>query len=848
MQSPFPPLTSAKPEGLGTAEARKLLAEVGPNTFGADGRAAWWRTLLGVVREPMVLMLLVCAGVYLVFGDLTEALILGASVVLVVVISLVQEGRTERALQALKDLSSPLASVRRDGRPVRVKASEVVPGDVLLLQEGDRVAADAVIVSASGLKVNESLLTGESVAVRKRAVPAPVPLQPPGEGTTPFVYASTLVVSGRAEAVVGATGARTEVGRIGRALETASTAESPLNRQLSGLVRALFVAAIVCCSAVLLVYGLGRGDWRGGLLGGLTLAIALLPEEFPVVVTVFLAVGAYRMSREKVLVRRLSALETLGAATVLCSDKTGTLTENRMKVVEFTTAVAGRVAGGDGDVAELRQTAALACPPESFDAMDQATVEFGQGDSARVEPGRPLREYPLTPELPVMAFARSTPDGVVIAAKGAPEAVARLAGWEVGARRDLDAQVRGFAERGLRLLAVARADLPTAAVPEQLAGAGLRLLGLLAFADPLRPGVPEAVTECRRAGIRVLLITGDHPSTALAIARQAGIDAERYLTGAQLESLDETSLRSALEETEVFARVAPLHKLRLVEALQAMGEVVAMTGDGVNDAPALRAAHIGVAMGGRGTDVAREAADLVVLDDNFVSIVGGIRAGRRIYNNLQKSLGFVLAVHVPIAGMAVLPIFFGWPMLFTPVHVVFLEMIIDPACSIAFEMEPGDPRAMERPPRSPRARLMGWTQIARSLVEGLAVFAVVALGFWIGQQKHGGMTDARTLAFSGLIMGNLGLIVAHRAHAGGLLRSFRTPNPAFWVVVAGAIGVLALVLLVPPIRGLFQLGPLHLDDLVLSAGLTVALILGLVLAGTGVRVASSRSSRNAVAR
>jgi P-type Ca2+ transporter type 2C len=298
----------------------------------------------------MVLMLLICAGVYVVFGDLTEALILGASVVLVVVISLVQEGRTERALQALRDLSSPLASVRRDGRPLRVKASEVVPGDVLLLQEGDRVAADAVVVSASGLKVNESLLTGESIAVRKRAVPDPVPLEPPGEGVTPFVYASTLVVSGRAEAVVGATGARTEVGRIGRALETVSTAESPLNRQLSGLVRALFGAAMLFCLTVLLVYGFGRNDWKGGLLAGLTLAISLLPEEFPVVMAVFLALGAYRMAREKVLVRRMPALETLGAATVLCADKTGTLTENRMKVVEFTTAVAGHVAGGDGQL------------------------------------------------------------------------------------------------------------------------------------------------------------------------------------------------------------------------------------------------------------------------------------------------------------------------------------------------------------------------------------------------------------------------------------------------------------------------------------------------------------------
>ncbi len=826
--------------GLGSEQAHRLLEEVGPNALETERRGGWWRVLLEVVREPMVLLLIVCAGVYVAFGDLYEALILGASVVLVVVITLLQEGKTERALQALRNLSSPQASVRRDGRAVRIRASEVVPGDVLLLQEGDRVAADAVVVSATGVKVNESLLTGESAAVRKRAVPVPVPLEPPGEGTTPFVYASTLVVSGRAEAVVGATGARSEVGRIGHALETLSAAESPLKQQLAGLVRAVAVAAAICCAAVLLIYGLGRADWKGGLLAGLTLAISLLPEEFPVVVTVFLALGAYRMARNNVLVRRMAALETLGSATVLCTDKTGTLTENRMRVVEYTTAIEGRPGGEEPETSTLRETAALACPAESFDPMDQATVEFARGE--RPVAGPALREYPLTPELPVMAFAHAWRGGVVVAAKGAPEVVAALAGWDGQARRALDAQVHRFAERGLRILAVARADLTAASAPEQLGGLPLRMIGLLAFADPLRAGVPEAVAECRRAGIRVMLITGDHPSTALAIAREAGIDATHLLTGAQLETLDDQALRAALARTQVFARVAPLHKLRLVEVLEAMGEVVAMTGDGVNDAPALRAAHIGVAMGGRGTDVAREAADLVVLDDNFVSIVGAIRAGRRIYSNLQKSLGFVLAVHVPIAGMAMLPVLWGWPMLFTPVHIVFLELVIDPACSIAFEMEPGDPRAMERPPRARDARLMGRVEIRRSLVEGLAVFAVVALGFWIGLQKHGGTADARTLAFSGLLLGNLGLIIAHRAHASGLWRSFRVPNPAFWAVLVGALAVLTLILAVPALRRVFQFSPLHLDDLAISAGLTLALVLALVAAG---RLGTSHSRRHA---
>ncbi len=814
-------------QGLTSEEARRLLAAVGPNTLATEKRSRWWRTLFEVFHEPMVLLLVACAAAYVAFGQRSEAALLGASVLLVIGISLLQEGKTERALQALKDLSSPMASVRRDGRAVRIRSAEVVPGDVLLLAEGDRVAADAVLVEATELRANESLLTGESTPVRKRAIPAPIPLRPPGEGRSPFVYASTLIVGGRGEAIVGATGARTEVGRIGHALDTISLARSPLRDQLSGLVRAVALASAACCLGVLLVYGLHRADWMGGLLAGLTLAISLVPEEFPVVVTIFLALGAYRMARQNVLVRRMAALETLGAATVLCTDKTGTLTENQMRIAEIVTALPGEPETPEG-VAELRETAALACPAESFDPMDQATVELGRdaGSSA----ARVLREYPLGPGFPVMAFARARDGGAFIAAKGAPEALAHLAGWNESRRHALEAQVRTLARRGLRVLAVARAELGPRQPPEQLTGLPFRMLGLLAYADPLRAGVAEAVAECRRAGVRVMLITGDHPSTALAIARAAGIDAGRFLTGSQLESLQGAELRAELAHTRVFARVAPLQKLRLVETLQAMGEVVAMTGDGVNDAPALRAANIGVAMGGRGTDVAREAADLVVLDDDFVSIVGAIRAGRRIYANLQKSIGFVLAVHVPIAGMAMLPVFLGWPMLLTPVHIVLLELIIDPACSIAFEMEPADPAAMDRPPRSPKARLMNRRQVLGGLLEGLVVFAVVGLGFWIGLQKHGGLGDARTLAFCGLVFGSLGLIVASRARSTGLWRSLRVPNPAFWTVLGGASAVICLMLLLAPLRSLFRLSPLHWDDLAISVGLTAMLVVALLLA------------------
>lgn len=809
--------------GLTTAEAGGRLVRDGPNELSVARKRTFFRALFEVVKEPMVLLLIACSGLYFSFGELREAILLAASIGLVIGITLIQERKTERALDALKNLSSPRASVIRDGSATRVPAREVVVGDLLLLEEGDRVPADAVLLSAAALRVDESLLTGESVAVKKRASEIALPMQPPGTNDSPFVYASTLVTGGRGRALVQATGGATEVGKIGRALETLSPGQSPLHRQVRGLVRALGVLAAVVCAAVFLVYGLGRGEWRQGLLAGLTLAMSLLPEEFPVVMTLFLVLGAYRMSKQKVLARRLAALETLGAATVLCTDKTGTLTENRLKVVKWVAP-----AGGE---ARLRATAALACPPHGFDPVDLATLQFGAAspDPALALSEPVLREYPLKPELPVLAEARAFQGQALVALKGGPEAVAALCRLEGEPRAAMKAQVDELARQGLKTLGVARALVPAGALPEHLSEVAFELAGVIGLEDPLREGVREAVGECRTAGIRVVMITGDHPDTAVAIARQAGIDATQCLAGAELERLDDASLSARLGEVSVFARVTPMHKLKLVEQLRARGEVVAMTGDGVNDAPALKASHIGVAMGGRGTDVAREAADLVVLDDNFVSIVGAVRSGRRIYDNLQKSLGYVLAVHVPIAGMGLLPLLLGWPLLFTPVHIVFLELIIDPACSIAFEMERAGAQVMRRPPRAKDARLLGRAEISRSLLEGGLLLVAMLVTFWVGLQRHAGPGDARAISFTTLILGNLSLILMNRSRSQSLWQTLRAPNPAWWAILFGALGMLALTLYVPALRSLFQFSFLHLSDWLVCVaaigGLFVALSL-----------------------
>jgi Ca2+-transporting ATPase len=823
-------------DGLSPEEAAAHLRRDGANALSAARKRTFLRALFEVVREPMVLLLVACSGLYFSFGDLREALLLAGSIALVIAITLVQERKTERALDALKSLSSPRASVIRGGKALRIPAPEVVKGDLLLLEEGDRVPADAVVVSATALGVDESLLTGESVSVRKTAAPELPAMQPPGVERSPFVYASTLVVTGRARAVVQATGNATEVGKIGRALESLTGAQSPLHGQIKGLVRTLGLAAGAVCIAVVLVYGLGRAEWRQGLLAGLTLAMSLLPEEFPVVLTLFLVLGAYRMSKRQVLARRLAALETLGAATILCTDKTGTLTENRLRVVQRVVGVDGaaRHVGRPGDEAErlLAATAALACPAQSFDPVDRAAFSYGEGAVEALglpARGRVLREYPLTPQLPVLAEARPLDGQALIALKGGPEAVASLCRLSPEQHSELHARVDAMAAGGLKMLAVARAVVPLARLGEPLEALTFELLGLIGLEDPLREGVRAAVAECRSAGIRVMMITGDHPRTALAIARQAGLDAGACLTGPQLDALDDEALQASLKTVSVFARVTPQHKLKLVETLRAAGEVVAMTGDGVNDAPALRAAHIGVAMGGRGTDVAREAADLVVLDDNFVSIVGAVRSGRRIYGNLQKSLGYVLAVHVPIAGMGLLPLLLGWPLLFTPVHIVFLELIIDPACSIAFEMEPEEKNVMKRPPRARGARLLGWRAITRSVLEGAVVLAAMLVTFWVGLHRHAGPADARALAFVTLILGNLSLIFINRSRSRRLWETLVAPNLAWWLILGGALAMLALTIYVPPLRDLFQFSFLHGVDVLTCFAAAAAVFAGLAL-------------------
>ena len=782
---------------MSAAEAALRLAADGPNALPTAQARRTLAVVFEVLREPTFMLLCTACGIYLLLGDVHEALVLGAFVVLDVAITVVQERKSERALEALRDLSSPRALVVRDGAALRIAGAEVVRGDLLVLSEGDRIPADARLVAVNDLQVDESLLTGESLALDKA----------PGEP----VFSGTLVIKGQGRAEVIATGPRTEFGRIGQALGGIEEGRTPLQIETARIVTVItgFALALSVLAAALYVYM--RGDWLAGILSGLTLAMAIMPQEFPLVLTVFLAMGAWRISRDKVLTRRMPAIEALGAATVLCVDKTGTLTENRMALAEVIAQ----------DPALALETAALACEPDPFDPMERAILAAAAPPAIALRRDWALeRDYPFSPAfLAVCHVWRSPQGGRRVAIKGAAEAVLPLCAMDAASRELAEAQSGAAAGRGLRLLAVAEAMPENADLPEDPRRFRYRWLGFVALADPLRAGVPEAVALCRRAGIRVVMITGDHPGTASTIARQAGIEAAGgVLTGAEIAALDDARLAREVHRVSVYARVPPEQKLRLVLAMRTAGEVVAMTGDGVNDAPALKAADIGVAMGMRGTDVARESASLVLLADDFGSIVRAVRLGRRIYENISNAMRYLLAAHVPIAGMSLLPLAAGWPVFLFPVHVVFLEFVIAPACSIAFEAEPSDEGAMRRPPRDPRSPLFSAGNLAASLLLGASVLAAVGLASGWAVLSGRGENEARAIGFAAIVFGNLVLILATRSRERTILDTLARPNPALWWVVAGTLAALAFALYLPAAAAVFRFAPLGARELAVALG------------------------------
>jgi Ca2+-transporting ATPase len=818
--------TSPKFIGLTEAEASEKIRNEGYNELPSSKPKNIFTIAVGIIKEPMFLLLVACGTLYLFLGDIQEGIMLLGFVFVVMGIEFYQEKKTEKALDALKDLASPRALVIRAGEEKRIAGRDVVTGDIVVIQEGDRVPADAAVLHAVNLMVDESLLTGESVPVRKAEWKETDKSQQPGGDDLPFIYSGSMVVQGNGIARVLATGKNTEIGRIGKALEDVKEEPTKLKKEMGRLVTKLAIIGIILCIIVIAVYFMTRGDLLKGFLAGITLAMAMLPEEFPVVLTIFLALGAWRMSKKNVLTRKPAAVETLGSATVLCTDKTGTLTQNKMTVTELFNGTDFLDLSNNKEFPhefhEIIEFGILSSQANPFDPMEKAINAIGEnylaGSEHEHSDWEMMKEYPLSREMLAMSrvFKKEGGNDYTIASKGAPEAIFDLCHLPKDKVTRLSEAIEKLAGKGLRVLGVAKSSISKDNFPETQHDFNFEFIGLIGLSDPVREHVDVAVSECYKAGIRVIMITGDYPVTAKNIGREIGLkNYEACITGPELNEMTEEELCEKIRKTNIFARVIPDQKLKIVNALKKNGEIVAMTGDGVNDAPALKAANIGIAMGEKGTDVAREASSLVLMDDNFSSIVGAVRMGRRIFDNLQKALGYIFAIHVPIAGLSLIPVFFAdLPLLLWPVHIVFLELIIDPACSIIFEAEKEEKNVMSRPPKKIDEPFFDGKKILLSCLQGLCVLAIVLAIYFIYLNNGYSEGSVRAMAFLTLIVSNIAIIMSNRSWTRNIFQILISPNKSVKYIVGGAIVFLVLILNVPYLMDLFQFEKISLVNIV----------------------------------
>jgi P-type Ca2+ transporter type 2C len=812
-------------KGITRSEATAKLEKEGYNELPSSKPKNVFQLALGVVKEPMFLLLVACGTLYLILGDIQEGLMLLSFVFVVMGIEFYQEKKTEKALDALKDLASPRALVIRDGETIRIPGREVVTDDIVILQEGDRVPADAIVLSSINLLADESLLTGESVPVRKREWKEGDNASIPGGDDIPAVYSGSMIVQGNGVVRVTSTALNTEIGKIGKALESVKEEPTQLKREMGILVKRLAIIGIILCVLVVAIYTITRGDLLKGFLAGITLAMAMLPEEFPVVLTIFLALGAWRMSKKSVLTRKPAAIETLGSATVLCTDKTGTLTQNKMTVTRlFNGTNFSDVRSGETFLEpfhEIIEYGILSSQVNPFDPMERAILNIGDQflqNSEHIHKDWVMeKEYPLSKDLLAMSrvFSNTGTNQKVIAVKGAPEAIFDLCHLNSETISKYEKAVSEMASSGLRVLGVARAILTPGELPSIQHDFDFIFIGLIGLSDPIRPNVPDAVKECYEAGIRVIMITGDYPVTAINIGREIGIkDPQNCITGPELQKMTEDELCERIKVVNIFARVVPEQKLKIVNALKKNREIVAMTGDGINDAPALKTSNIGIAMGEKGTDVAREASSLVLMDDNFASIVGAVKMGRKIFDNLQKALGYIFAIHVPIAGLSLIPVLFAdLPLILWPVHIVFLELIIDPACTLIFEAEIEEKNVMSRPPKDINEPFFGARKIFFSCMQGVGILVVTLLIYFIGIKLGYSEKSVRTLTFVTLIVSNIAAILSNRSWTSNFFRIIISPNKAVKWIVGGAVVFLILILNIPFLLNLFQFERISLIEL-----------------------------------
>lgn len=823
-------------KGLSKEQAARRLKANGFNELPKSERKAAWKIAWQIISEPMILLLMACGTIYFFLGDIKESSILVGCIAIIIAITFYQEQKTEKALEALKDLSSPRALVIRDGIEERIAGREVVVDDLVILNEGDRVPADGILLSCSNLEVNESLLTGEFDPVPKSVGLDNQEMSRPGGNDSHCVYSGTLVVRGHGIFRVRQTGIKTEIGKIGQTLKEVAPSVTRLQVEIKKIVMVIASIGAVLCVLVAVIYALTRHDWLNGFLSGLALAMGILPEEFPLVLTIFLALGAWRISKFNVLTRNLPAVENLGSVNVLCVDKTGTLTHNKMEIksvyAQETHLLAQGLENLPTNFNELVEYAHLASHKNSVEPMETAIDEFAQkylnSENPEHRGWRLVNEYPLSKALLAVSHVWESDNGqdFIIASKGAPESIIELCHLKKDEAGKILEQVEVMAKNGWRVLGVAKAVFRGAILPSDHHDYDFEFLGLVGMADSIRSAVKNSLADCYRAGIRVIMITGDYAGTACNIAKQIGLkNHEQFITGQKLDVMSDEELREEIKTVNIFARVVPEQKLRLINALKANGELVAMTGDGVNDAPALKQADIGIAMGKKGTDVARESSDIVLLDDDFSSIVKGIKMGRTIFNNLAKAMAYILSIHIPIAAMSLIPVLFKWPLMLLPIHIVFMELVVDPACSLVFETAPAEKKTMDQPPRKLSQPLFSRQTIIFSAKQGVASLVVVLSVFLVGIFSGWAEEEVRAMTFATLVFANMGLIFINYSWSKTIIKSFQEYNLKFWSIQAMTLMFLLAALYIPSLRQVFRFSLLHINDLLVIFSITALFML-----------------------
>ncbi len=799
--------------GLTTSEVQKRRLIYGKNELHSQKPKKLFTYILELFKDPMVYLLFICGGIYFFLGDHSEAMMLLAFLFLIIGITIFQEKKTGNAIEALKSISNPRALVLRDGQKTRIAGIDIVPGDLAYLNEGDYIPADSYLLNAINVEVNESILTGESIPVIKKS----------GDK----LFSGTTVVKGHAVACVHSIGQNTEIGKIGKIITEDEKNLSRLEIETHHLVKKLSIIAIALCLFVIIFYSLTNHDWIKGSLIGISLAMAILPNELPAVLTIYFAIAAWRLSKYKVLTRKVSSIENLGSITVLCVDKTGTLTMNQMaiqkiyshnEVIDLSENKESTLPEAFHEVLEY---GILASRKDPFDPMEIAFTVAGNRylqNTEHLHHDWDLeKEYPLTPELLSVTHAWNTHQGkgLAIGVKGSPEAIIDLCHMNESDKKKIQDAAEEMASNGLRILGVAKSYIADDKLPEIQHDFTFDFLGLVGIADPIRPGIKESIDECRGAGIRVIMLTGDHPVTAKSIATKIGLrNPDNVVTGVQLETIPDSDLSDLLKNISVFSRIMPEQKLRLVEALKKNNEIVAMTGDGVNDAPALRSAHIGIAMGERGTDVARESSDIVLLNDDFSSIIESIRCGRRVYINIKNALIYLFSIHIPIAGMSVLPVVFGTPLVLLPAHIAFLHLIIEPVSSIAYEGEESTENVMKQAPRLSTDSLFNFDLWYVSSIKGVILFVTLAAVYLISLWRKQGEADARTLVVTTLILSNTLLIFLNRGASVSLKSKFKTrPSKIVTWILVTSIFMLFAALYIPSMRSLLNFSFMHPIDI-----------------------------------